>query len=423
MIRAIGSYLNRNNIVEGRISEPTPGNLHFIVVIPCMNEPGILKTLHSLHQSAQKEWPVEIIVVVNSSERSSAGVLSRNLKTILEIKQWCRTHCEDHFNTHIIHLHKIPDKRAGAGYARKAGMDEALFRFHTIRKPEGIIVSFDADATCRKNFFRSLHDHFNKQPETGGSSIYFEHPLEGKEFDQTVYHAICRYELHMRYYVQGIRNSGFPYAYHTVGSCFCVKAYVYAAHGGMNKRKSGEDFYFLHKIIPHTRFSEINTTTVHPSPRPSTRVIFGTGPAVHNILKSPDPCFYTYHWQSFSLLREFYQHKDRFYRSGTEQVNRSLGKLSPVTAKYLSSGSFFEEISEINRNSSAREHFNKRFFLRYNMLWILKFLNHLHREQFQRQAVEKAADMLLRESGFFPHPKPDCRDLLDYYRNIQGEGK
>ena len=86
-------------------------------------------------------------------------------------------------------------------------------------------------------------------PRSPGCSIYFEHPLHGP-LEPKVYEAIAAYELHLRYYVQALRYAAFPYAHHTIGSSMAVRADAYAKQGGMNKRQAGEDFYFLHKIIP-----------------------------------------------------------------------------------------------------------------------------------------------------------------------------
>src|SRR4029434_9989987 len=95
-----------------------------------------------------------------------------------------------------------------------------------------------------------------------------------------IYKAIAAYELHLRYYLQALRTAGFPHGYHTIGSSMAVRARTYMEQGGMNRRQAGEDFYFLHKLIPLGGFTELNSTTVYPLPRPSNRVPFGTGRAV-----------------------------------------------------------------------------------------------------------------------------------------------
>ncbi len=187
---------------------------------------------------------------------------------------------------HFILAGDLPERYAGPGLARKTGMDEAVRRFAAAGTPDGIILSFDADTLCDPDYFTAISDHFHRHPDDNGCSIYFEHPLSGSDFNSEVYRAVTYYELHMRYYLRGLRNAGHPNVYHTVGSAFAVTAEAYCRHGGMNRRKAGEDFYFLQKFFDAGRFSECNTTRVIPSPRPSGRVIFGTGAAVSEFLSS-----------------------------------------------------------------------------------------------------------------------------------------
>ena len=130
---------------------------------------------------------------------------------------------------------------------------------------------------CETNYFTAIESVLDTFPNTRGINIYFEHPVSGTEYPETVYRGIILYEMHLRYVNLMTRFTGFPHAYHTVGSCFGVRAESYAREGGMNRKKAGEDFYFLHKIIPLGEFREINSTCVIPSPRESDRVPFGTG--------------------------------------------------------------------------------------------------------------------------------------------------
>ncbi|MCA1746194.1 MAG: hypothetical protein LC655_00745, partial [Bacteroidales bacterium] len=188
----------------------------------------------------------------------------------------------------------------------------------------GIIVSLDADTVVRRDYLRAVEDFFEGSPEMEGCSISFEHPLNQQEYNRlfykpndqtatpskesrsdqqlsadhisrdndyeiqlppenfppTVFDAVTNYELHQRYYLQAVRHTGYPNAYHTVGSCFAVRAETYCRMGGMSRRKAGEDFYFIQKIAMHGRYGECRTTLVYPSPRPSDRVPFGTGPDI-----------------------------------------------------------------------------------------------------------------------------------------------
>jgi len=63
-------------------------------------------------------------------------------------------------------------------------MDEAAWRFTTINKPDGIIVCLDADCTVERNYLTAVENHFQQNPKTYGCLIYFEHPLEGDDYDE-----------------------------------------------------------------------------------------------------------------------------------------------------------------------------------------------------------------------------------------------
>ena len=108
--------------------------------------------------------------------------------------------------------------------------------------------------------------------------------LQCSIFPPRTYHAIALYELHLRYYLHSVRSTGYPHAFHTVGSAFAVRADIYCQEGGMNRRQGGEDFYFIQKVAQRGSWSECNETCVYPSPRPSDRVPFGTGPAVARLI-------------------------------------------------------------------------------------------------------------------------------------------
>ncbi len=156
-------------------------------------------------------------------------------------------------------------------------MDEAVRRFNLLNKPDGIILNLDADCRVKNNYFTAVFGEMHNRKDRTACSIYFEHPISGNEFSEEVYRSIILYELHLRYYLQGLAFTGFPYVHHTVGSAIAIKALPYIKAGGMNRRMAGEDFYFIQKLLPAGGFFNLNQTTVYPSPRSSARVPFGTG--------------------------------------------------------------------------------------------------------------------------------------------------
>ena len=261
--------------------------------------------------------------------------------------------------------------------------------------PDGIIVGYDADCTCDTNYLSEIEAFFTKEPKAVGCSLFFEHPIEGNEFPPEVYKAIIQYELYLRYYIEGLRMAHFPYAYHTLGSSFAVRANAYALQGGMNKRKAGEDFYFLHKIIPLANYFEINSTKVIPSPRTSDRVPFGTGAAITKIIESNQSQYLTYNPDVFKELRIFFDSIPQLFRIDDLALDSWMHAIHPSLQRFLLQNNFKNILTEINVNCSKSEPFKKRFFVWFNGLLVLQYLNEAHVNDFDKIPVEQASQQLL----------------------------
>ncbi len=306
---------------------------------------------------------------------------------------------------HLLLDHSFGKKEAGVGLARKILMDEAVRRFNSLGVPQGIIASMDADAVVESNYLEALLKHFYKAvpgPNScfylaEGCSIYFEHPLESSDsevYDPAIYDAIAQYELHLRYYLQSVRYTGYPYAYHTVGSSFAVRADVYCMEGGMNRRQGGEDFYFIQKVAQRGRFSDCLETCVIPSPRPSDRVPFGTGPVVGRLSRSREPLT-TYDPRPFEMLRQLFTRMENFYTgSGVADLEDSVPK---VLTDFLETQQFEDALAEIRGNSASYPAFKKRFWRWFNMFRIMKFLHFARERGYPDVPVEEASLELLRK--------------------------
>jgi hypothetical protein len=393
-------------------------NLRFIIVIPSFDESGLVQTLQSLWSCKRPASAVEIIVVVNSPENSTQEIIERNQKSIINAKAWANKYNEAEFFCHILNEMQLPAHEAGPGMARKIGMDQAVLRFDSLKRPDGIIISFDADSLCRLDYLQEIEKCFDQHPDTIGGSVYFEHPVEGEEFPVVVYNAITEYELHLRYNISALRHILFPYAYHTVGSCFCVTASTYVNQGGMNKRKAGEDFYFLQKIIPLGHFREINDTCVYPSPRPSERAPFGTGSVIKKFAEGKIHTLETYHPDSFDSLKELFTYPAGWFRLSEAEIVKKSGKLPEIIMAFIGT-EFQKKIAEINNNSSSPDAFVKRFYQWFNMFRVIKYLNFAHKKHFSRIPVKLAAIEFLEKSGHGSFRNMDTKALLEYFRKIQ----
>ena len=412
------AYLDKVSLdpqIDGQLPSP---DLRLVIAIPASDEPDIMKTLHALRECFTPEGDVELILVLNSAESAPDEVIVQNLVTEKEIHGFINDYTDQKFRVLCTNRPGIRDKEAGAGFARKMAMDHALSRFNKLDRPDGIIISMDADTLCDPNYLFEVEKHFRSNPLSKACSVYFEHPLGGSDFPDRVYLGITEYELHMRYYIEALRFAGHPHAYHTVGSAFCVRAGIYASQGGMNKRPAGEDFYFLQKVIPLGNYHELNSSCIIPSPRPSRRVAFGTGPVVSKFLSGQIESLESYDPNAFHDLREFFSGIHLLY-SGSMSEIKALYDSWPESIRIDLEKEFFSRLVEIRGNSAREETFYKRFFRWFNMFRTLKYLNFIHQEYYSRIPVKEAVDQFLKNQGKGTKTGSDAKDLLIYFRKIQ----
>jgi len=413
----LNAYIKKYGIRPELIDEWPQEDLGIVIVIPSHNEPEIHRALSALYSCYRPECSVEVLVVINASEIADADIYRQNIQTRQACGLW-EAESEPKFRFYTYMENDMPAKHAGVGMARKIGMDEAVRRFEKVGNHNGIIACFDADSSCDVNYLTALEEHFNTHQNTPGCSIQFKHPTFGTEYEPYTYLGIKYYELHLRYYNQAMRSAGFPHAFHTVGSAMAVRANAYQKQGGMNRRKAGEDFYFLHKIISLGNFTELNSTCVYPSPRPSNRVPFGTGKAINDYLKNPQKGFFTYNPKAFDYLDIFFKNIPEFYFTTPELVTLG-GDIPYVMIDFLNAYFFDERILEIKRNSSGVHSFEKRFFRWFNAFMILKFVHFVRDNAHPNLRVERAALEFLRKMDYPEvHKIQSIDSLLEVFRKL-----
>lgn len=389
------SYLNRSQFRQQAIFSTPNSNLELVIVIPSFKEPHLLDSLNALYTCDLPTCSTEVIIVINCSENADTSIKQETIICYNKAIEWVQTHNNNPLlQFHILLENDLPKKHAGVGLARKIGMDEAVRRFELINNPEGVIVCFDADSLCEKNYLIALQQHFQKHPKTTACTLHFEHPLNGDE-NEWIYEGIINYELHLRYYVNILKYAGYPDAYQTIGSSMAARSKIYQKQGGMNKRKAGEDFYFLHKIIPLGNFTELKTTKVIPSPRVSDRVPFGTGKAIGDFMEQENRNnYYTYNIQSFLDLKIFLDQVQSYYTYNQEDTKRLLSSLPESIKNYLIELKFEENLPQIQRQSKTLVTFVNRFFLWFNGLVILKYVHYTRDHFYPNQKIEEVIDIL-----------------------------
>lgn len=410
-------WLQKRAIFPQLFSEPPDSQTGIIVVVPAFDEPGITTLLNSLASCDEPECRVELIIIINAHSDAGKESLRNNKICIDNIVKWKTENRNCFFRLYYFDAGQPAFNDWGVGLARKTGMDEALRRFDSTGNPEGIILSLDADCTVDKNYFCEIFSELYVRKERKACSIRFEHPIEGHEFTDEVYSYVTIYELHMRYFFQAVNYSGYPYAFYSIGSAIASRASAYLKAGGMSRKQAGEDFYFIQKVIPQGGFFTLNSTTVHPSPRTSNRVPFGTGAVISKLIDGSADEFLTYNPAAFRELRFLFSGIGNLFDSGESEITDFHNSLPPGVRSFTSRGEWLEKIIEIKNNTSCKNSFLKRFYGWFNMFRIVKYLNHVHSGMFEKQPVTEAAYEMLSEIG--PQVKSkDPYELLIYYRKI-----
>ncbi len=405
---AVDFYFERFGFCPRQVDAPPASDLGLVVVIPCFNEADLTGALQALWNCERPRGAVEVIVVVNSGEGAAPGILTRNEETLQQARDWAGHHQDPRLRFHLLHFPALPPKKAGVGLARKIGMDEALRRFQAVDRMDGVIACFDADCGCDPNYLVELEEYFRIHPASPGCSLYFEHPLEGAEAP-AIYEAITLYELHLRYYVEALRSAQFPCAFHTIGSSMAARAGAYLKQGGMNKRQAGEDFYFLHKLIPLGGFGEINRARVIASPRPSDRVPFGTGRAVRDYLEAG--ALASYPLQAFDDLRLLFSRVEALREADDLVVTLPLS-----LREFLQQHDVAGQLNMIRGNVASAAAFRKRFFHWFDGFLAMKYIHYARDHHYGNgDILSVSREIHSRRTGVVLD-SADARTLLRLFR-------
>jgi len=188
-----------------------------------------------------------------------------------------------------------------------------------------------------------------------------------------------------------------------------AKASVYAKHGGMNKRKAGEDFYFLHKIVPHEVFTTVTAGKVFPSCRTSDRVPFGTGKAQQDWLDQNTKYYPTYDPIVFTELAVIISSVNTFFENSVMDVIISLPE--NMSAFFITQN-LAPKINLIKANCKSPAQFQKQFFIWFDGFLCMKFIHFLRDHSYPNIDITEAASLLIES------PVQDAEELLKTYRTI-----
>lgn len=405
-------YISKQNKLHFYEAPKLTETTQIVVSIPCYNEPHLTDTIQSLFVCEKPEEDVAVVVVVNDSDQASTAEIKQNQLSLTEIEE-LKKQAPRWLSLNSVYASKLPKKNAGVGWARKIGMDWAITHFNRYDNNKGIIISLDADTLVEKNYLISISNFYQKNPNSIGATLYFEHPIhEGKLGE-----AIRLYELYMRYYKNALDLIGFPNSIYTVGSCFTVRGSTYVLQGGMSRKKAGEDFYFLQKLLPLGALEEIKSTCVRPSSRISTRVPFGTGSSLYQYTEGVRELEKTYPLDAFLVLKSFFDKIDHFYNHDDFSIDDL--STNSVLKVFLNENNFYGELKELISNCKSLEVYRKRFFHLFNAFKILKWLNFSISNGYQKKALIVESESLLKIMNSKPLPvKKDANAMLNLFRHL-----
>jgi len=391
--RIVQKYIEKYSLKTWELQNSSKGKYELAVVIPAISEfENVKALLDSLGKNDSKE-KVELIFIVNNLKSSSQAIKTDNTNLLAYLKSLGKNN-KYGLNINFIDAasseNELPEKDGGVGLARKIGMDAALKVFDYNSSNKKIIAALDADCLVQKNYFSAILNKFNTK-NLSAAYIGFSHTLPENIENKL---AIINYEIFLRYYVLGLKFARSPYAIHTIGSTIVVDFKSYIKIGGMNKRKAGEDFYFMEKLAKIVEINKIDSTTVYPSARSSWRVPFGTGQRVGRFLLHKQNEYLLYSPKSFKILKRWLDifNSDRVltsqeYLDEAERINHSL-------FDFLRLNKFSENWNKILVNSKSNEQIQLQKKLWFDGFKTLKLIHYLRDNAYPNESMFNAVDKL-----------------------------
>jgi hypothetical protein len=389
----VDSYLNKFASNHWSLEIGSFEKINNVIVVPAISEyKNVVSLLLSLANNCKDNFETTVVIfVINNAESSSSKIKMNNAKTLLFIRSLIKNKAVDSQYYNRIKASRLrvglidasskekelPEKQSGVGLARKIGMDVALKIFDYTNKKKNIIISLDADCKVERNYINEIVNNFNKHNFEAGV-VNYQHEIDNKKINSAI---IC-YEIFLRYYALGLKYANSPFAFHSIGSTIVCDYQIYIKVGGMNKRKAGEDFYFLEKAAKITQVNMINGTTVYPSSRSSSRVPFGTGQRVKRFISNWENEYLLYNPKSFYVLKDWLElFSGEMFISAEEYLCKAK-TINEHLYNFLNTNNFEEDWNKILKNSKNDVQLNKQKINWFNGFKTLKLIHYLRDNAF-----------------------------------------
>lgn len=386
-------YLKKFSSNHWSISNDYQRLFNNIIVIPSLAEfdllPACLKSLEDnnanlLHDSL-------VLVVVNNSISASDEIKKNNSLTIDYLKNY-----HGKLNLSFINASSdskaIPDKYAGVGFTRKIGCDLALRKFDYSNSKKKILFFLDADCTVRYDYLEKVLSEFNKK-NLHSAVIEYEHRFTDTSPEAE---AIICYEIFLRYLRLGLKFAKCHYDYHTIGSTIVCDVESYIKAGGMNKRKAGEDYYFLEKLAKLNKIYTIADALVFPSARKSWRVPFGTGQRITRHLSKKQNEYVAYNPESFKILKLWLKNFMSDKTNEPKQIQSEAKSINKALGDFLLANNFEEDWKQILKNNFSIKEIQKQKIFWFDAFRTLKLIHYLRDNGFPNINLFDAVDEMFK---------------------------
>ena len=289
--------------------------MNLFIAIPLLDE---LDSIHSLLSclKSQTYKDFSLFICVNQPEDwwdlpDKREICFRNQKTIELLQN------ETELSIYLIDKSSRGKawigKQHGVGYARKELFDS----INLVAQPNDIIISLDGDTEFNPSYFEEMLAVFQQNPDLPAVSAPYYHKLTSNEDADR---AILHYEIYMRYYLINLFRIQSPYNFTALGSAMAFRVEDARRIGGFSPKLSGEDFYFLQKMVKFKKILNYCPEKVYPAARFSDRVYFGTGPAMIKGAEGNWDSYPIYDYRLFDKIQSFFKKIPEIFQTGNFNV-------------------------------------------------------------------------------------------------------
>lgn len=188
----------------------------------------------------------------------------------------------------------------------------------------------------------------------------------------------------------------------------------------MNKRQAGEDFWFMRKILPAGGFFHNNISGVFASARVSTRVPFGTGRSVLEIISSTGETMDLPDITAFDDLKKLWDGAYSLYKKDSREIGHFYEQLPYNIKEFTATEKFIGSVLNVSANTASPASFARRYFITFDLLYGIRYLNCFTAEKKNNIDFIEACVALAQKAGFTElTTTTSLSSVLSFYRDSE----